>query len=161
MIASRSLVLIVLFLLLPLIAMAEETKGKNNQRQKWTIIMGLITRHINPSDDTNDSTRMLGLSYSNWVISRFTNSYDQASFFSGRRFQTKKLRHSRNTDFFIQGNLYAGLIHGYGDRVPNIAGVTVAALPTAGIGYKKTVLEILYFPTFKGGVFTSFLTYRF
>ena len=154
-------VFVLLLLLLPLIAMAEETKKKDNQTQKWTLILGLVTRHVEPSDDTNDSSRMLGLSYSNWTMARFTNSYNEASVFCGKRFQTKELRHPRYTDFFIQGNLYAGLIQGYGDRFPNIAGVTLAGLPTAGIGYKKTILEMLYMPTFKGGVFTSFLTYRF
>jgi hypothetical protein len=32
---------------------------------------------------------------------------------------------------------------------------------TAMADTKKTVIEMLYMPTFKGGVFTSFLTYRF
>jgi hypothetical protein len=157
--AFRYLALFVL--LLPLMAMAEETKKKDNQTQKLTIILGLITHHIEPSDNTNESTRMLGLSYSNWTMARFTNSYHEASVFCGKRLQTKELHHPRYTDFFIQGNLYAGLLHGYDDRFPNIAGVTLAGLPTVGIGYKKTVLEMLYMPTFKGGVFTSFLTYRF
>ena len=162
MITFRYLALLVLVvLLLPLIAMAEEIKKTDNQTQKWTVILGLVTRHIEPSENTNDSNRMLGLSYSNWTMARFTNSYNEASVFCGKRFQTKELRDPRYTDFFIQGNLYAGLLHGYGDRFPNIAGVTLAGLPTAGIGYKKTVLEMLYMPTFKGGVFTSFLTYRF
>ncbi len=160
MVAFRYLALFGL-LLLPLIANAEETKQKDNQTQKAAIIIGLFTRHLNPSDNTNESTRMLGFSYSNWIIARFTNSYDEASFFSGRRFQTRELHHPRHTDLFIQGNLYAGLLYGYGDRAPNIAGVTLAALPTFGLGYKKAVLEMLYIPTFKGGVFTSFLTYRF
>ena len=94
MIAFRYLALFV-FLLLPLMAMAEETKKKDNQTQKWTIILGLVTRHIDPSDDTNESSRMLGLSYSNWTMARFTNSYDEASVFCGKRFQTKELRHPR------------------------------------------------------------------
>ena len=159
MIAFRYVALFVL--LLPVMAMAEETKEQDNQTQKWTIILGLVTRHIDSSDDTNESSRMLGLSYSNWFTTRFTNSYDEASVFCGRRFQTKELHHPRHPDFFIQGNLYAGLLHGYGDRFPNIAGLTLAGLPTAGFGYKKSVLEILYIPTPSGGVFTSFLTYRF
>jgi len=160
MIAFRYLVLFVL-LLLPLMAMAEETKEKDDQAQNWTVILGLVTRHVAPSDDTNDSSRMLGMSYSNWVMARFTNSYDDASVFWGRRFQTKELRHPRYPNFFIQGNLYAGLLHGYGDRFPNIAGVTLGGFPTAGLGYKKTVIETLYVPTPSGGVFTSFLTFRF
>ena len=109
MIAFRYLALfVVVLLLLPLVAMAEETKKKDNQTQKWTIILGLVTQHIDPSDDTNESSRMLGLSYSNWAMAHFTNSYDEASVFCGRRFQTKELRHPHYTDFFIQGICLSG-----------------------------------------------------
>jgi len=101
MIAFRYLALfVVVLLLLPLVAMAEETKKKDNQTQKWTIILGLVTQHIDPSDDTNESSRMLGLSYSNWAMAHFTNSYDEASVFCGRRFQTKELRHPHYTVLF-------------------------------------------------------------
>jgi len=101
MIAFRYLALFVL-LLLPLTALAEETKKKDSQTQKWTIILGLVTRHIDPSDDTNESSRMLGLSYSNWTMARFTNSYDEASVFCGKRFQTKELHHPHYTDFIFR-----------------------------------------------------------
>jgi len=141
--------------------MAEDIRGKENQTQEWDMIMGLFTRHVNPSSNTNETTGMLGFSYSNWVVHTFNNSYDERSFFGGRRFQTKALRHPRNRKFFVQGNLYAGLLQGYGDRFLNIAGVSVAAIPTIGFGYKKVAVEMLYVPTPSGGVFTSFLTYRF
>ena len=101
MITFRYLALLVV-VLLPLIAMAEETKRNDNQPQKWTVILGLVTRHIEPSDNTNESSRMLGLSYSNWVTARFANSYDEASVFCGKRFQTKELHHPHYTDFYIQ-----------------------------------------------------------
>lgn len=99
--AFRCLALFVL--LLPLIAMAEEAKEKDNQTQKWTVTLGLVTRHVDPSDNTNESSRLLGLSYSNWVAARFSNSYDEASVFCGRRLQTKELHHPRYTDFFYSG----------------------------------------------------------
>lgn len=156
-----SLLLSVLILLMPLTGMAEETEEKENPAQQWAITLGLFTRHVNPSSDTNDHSGMLGLSYSDWVILRFSNSYHDQSFFGGRRFQTKKIHNSRNSNFFIQGNLYAGLLQGYGDRFPNIEGITPAAMPTVGFGYKNVTLEVLYFPTPSGGVFTSVLTYRF
>jgi len=123
--------------------------------------VGLFTHHVNPSSGTNESSGMLGLSHSDWVILVFSNSYDEQSFFGGKRFQTKKISHPRNRDFFIQGNLYAGLLHGYGDRFLNIAGITPAVAPTVGFGYKNATIEVLYFPTPSGGVFTSVLTYRF
>jgi hypothetical protein len=146
---------------MPLTGMAEETEAKENQVQQWAITAGLFTRHVNPSSGTNESLGMLGLSYSDWVILGFSNSYDEQSFFGGKRFQTKKICHPRNRDFFIQGNLYAGLLHGYGDRFLNIAGITPAVAPTVGFGYKNATIEVLYFPTPSGGVFTSVLTYRF
>ncbi|MDX2447703.1 MAG: hypothetical protein QNK29_10980 [Desulfobacterales bacterium] len=155
------LVLSVFVLLLPLTGMAEETEGKENQTQQWAISVGLFTRHVNPSSDTNESTKMLGLAYSDWGVLSFSNSYGKSSIFGGKRFHTKKIGHPRNKFFFIQGNLYAGIIHGYGDRFPSIAGFIPAVMPTVGFGYRNTTLELLYFPTPSGGVFTSVLVFRF
>lgn len=155
------LILPLLILLMPLSGMAQETEEKENQAHEWAITLGLFTRHVNPSKNTNDSTRMLGLSYSNWIMLGFSNSYHERSFFGGKRFQTKKIGHPSNSNFFVQGNLYIGLLQGYGDRFPNIAGITPAAMPTVGFGYKNAAIEILYIPTPSGGVFTSCLTFRF
>ena len=155
------LLLSVLVLLMPLTGMAEETADKENQTQQWGVMLGLFTRHVSPSKNTNDDTKLLGLSYSDWVVQTFSNSHHKRSFFGGKRFHTKKLGHPRNQNFFIQGNLYTGLLHGYGDRFPNIGGITPVALPTVGFGYKKTAIEVLYVPTPSGGVFTSFFTFRF
>lgn len=156
-----SLVLSVLVLLVPLKGMAEETVGKESPTQHWAITLGLFTRHVNPSDDTNEHTGMLGLSYSNWFLLGFSNSYHDQSFFGGRRFQTKKINHSSNSNFFVRGNLYTGIMYGYGDRFPNLAGITPALMPTVEFGYKNTSIEVLYFPTPSGGVFSSVLTFRF
>jgi hypothetical protein len=159
--ALRSLILSVLIFLIPLSAMAENRRGKENQEQEYDITLGLFTRHVNPSSNTNETTGMLGFSYSNWVVHTFNNSYEERSFFGGKRFQTKALRHPRYRKFFVQGNLYAGFLEGYDDRFPNIAGVTMAAIPTIGFGHKNTAIEMLYIPTPSGGVFTSFLIYCF
>mgnify|MGYP001820429345 FL=1 len=155
------LVLSVFVLLMPLTGMAEETAGKENQAQPWAITVGLFTRHVNPSSDTNEHTGMLGLSYSDWVILGFSNSYHDNSLFGGRRFQSKKIHDSRNSDIFVRGNLYAGLVYGYGDRFPNLAGITPAAAPTVEFGYKNTSIEVLYFPTPSGGVFSTVFNLRF
>ena len=154
-------ILCVLLLLTPITGMAEETEGQEALAPRWGITVGLFTRHVNPSGNTNESTKMLGISYSDWYVLTFSNSYDERSVFGGRRFHTKKISHPSNTTFFIQGNLYVGLIHGYGDRFPNIAGLTPAGMPTVGFGYKNTTLEVLYFPTPSGGAFTSALVFRF
>ena len=155
------LVLSVFVLLMPLTGMAAETAGKENQAQPWAITVGLFTRHVNPSSDTNEHTGMLGLSYSDWVILGFSNSYSDQSLFGGRRFQSKKIHDSRNSDIFVRGNLYAGFIYGYGDRFPNLVGITPAAAPTVEFGYKNTSIEVLYFPTPSGGVFSTVFNLRF
>jgi hypothetical protein len=58
----RSLILSVLIFLIPLSAMAKETKGKESQTQESEILLGLFTRHVNPSSNTNETTGMLGFS---------------------------------------------------------------------------------------------------
>ena len=156
-----SLILSVLLLLIPLTGMTEETEEKETPAGQLDIILGLFTRHVNPSDNTNDATKMLGLSYSDWGVITFSNSYHDRSFFGGKRFHTKKIGHPRNGNFFIQGNLYAGLLQGYGDRFPNIEGITPAVMPTGGFGYKDATIEVMYIPTPSGGVFSSFLSLRF
>lgn len=124
------------------------------------ISLGLWTQHLNPGKDTNEYSQLVAFSYSNYVAGRFINSYDDETFFGGKRFHTDKFRSLKYENFFIQGNLYLGLIHGYGDRFLNLGGASPGILPTLGIGYKKTSLELLYIPTPAGGVFMSVITWR-
>ena len=123
---------------------------------KFSMVIGFWTRHVDRSDDTNEKTGMIAFLYNDYMISRFINSYHDETFFAGKRLHTKKFDlGKKSNDIGIQGNLYTGLMHGYADKLPNIGGLTIGALPTIGLLWDKTSVEVGYIPTPKGGVFMS------
>lgn len=147
--------LLLMILILPGLAAGYEVED-------FAVSVGLYTHHVDPGDDTNEDNGLLAFSMNRWVGARLVNSYHDPTYFAGRKWQTRPYRYrGKEGSPFVQGNLYAGLMHGYKDHIPNIGGVTVGLLPTLGFGWKRLSLEMLYVPTPKGGVFTSFLTWEF
>ncbi len=140
------------FLFLPLPSHAENTS-------KFSMLIGFWTRHADRSDDTNEKTGMIALLYNDYMVSRFTNSYHDETFFAGKRFHTKKFNLGPFEHLGIQGNLYTGIMHGYSDNLPNIGGISPGALPTIGLLWKQTSVELGYIPTPSGGVFMSLIRF--
>ena len=146
--------LILGFLLLPLPSYAINTS-------KFSVLIGFWTRHVDRSDNTNEKTGMVALLYNDYMISRFKNSYHDETFFAGKRFYTKKFNLGTSQHFGVQGNLYSGIMYGYSDKLPNIGGISPGALPTSGLMWKQTSLELGYIPTPSGGVFMSLIRFPF
>ena len=138
------------FILFPLPSHATNTS-------EFSVLIGFWTRHVDRSDNTNEKTDMVALLYNDYMISRFKNSYHDETFFAGKRFHTKKYNLGKFQHIGVQGNLYAGLMHGYSDKLPNIGGLSPGALPTIGLTWKQTSLELGYIPTPSGGVFMSMI----
>ena len=142
------------FLLLPMPSHATDTG-------EYSVLIGFWTRHVDRSDDTNEKTGMIAFLYKDYMVSRFINSYHDETFFVGKRLHTKKFDLGIFKDLGVQGNLYTGLMYGYSDNLPNLGGLSVGALPTVGLVWKKTSAEIGYVPTPKGGVFMSLFRFTF
>ena len=142
------------FLLLPMPSHATDTG-------EYSVLTGFWTRHVDRSDDTNEKTGMIAFLYKDYMVSRFINSYHDETFFVGKRLHTKKFDLGIFKDLGVQGNLYTGLMYGYSDNLPNIGGLSVGALPTVGLVWKKTSAELGYAPTPKGGVFMSLFRFTF
>jgi hypothetical protein len=128
---------------------------------EFSVLTGFWTRHVDRSDDTNEKTGMIAFTYNDYMVSRFINSYNDETFFVGKRLHTQIYNLGKFMDLGVQGNLYAGLMHGYSDNLPNIGGLSVGALPTVGLVWKKTSAELGYVPTPKDGVFMSILRFSF
>jgi hypothetical protein len=128
---------------------------------EYSVLTGFWTRHVDRSDNTNEKTGMIAFLYKDYMVSRFINSYHDETFFVGKRLHTKKFDLGIFKDLGVQGNLYTGLMHGYSDNLPNIGGLSVGALPTVGLVWKKTSAELGYAPTPKGGVFMSLFRFTF
>jgi hypothetical protein len=146
--------LILGFLLLPLPSYAKDTR-------EYSVLVGFWTRHVDRSDDTNEKTGMIAFLYNDYMISRFINSYHDETFFAGKRLHTKKFNLGKFQHLGVQGNLYTGLMLGYSDNLPNIGGISIGALPTIGLLWKQTSVELGYVPTPSGGVFMSLLRFPF
>jgi hypothetical protein len=142
------------FLLLPMLSHATDTG-------EYSVLIGFWTSHVDKSDDTNEKTGMIAVLYKDYMVSRFINSYHDETFFAGKRFHTKKFDLGIFKDLGVQGNLYTGLMYGYSDNLPNLGGLSVGALPTVGLVWKKTSAEIGYVPTPSGGVFMSLFRFSF
>jgi len=142
------------FLFLPMPSHATDTG-------EYSVLIGFWTRHVDRSDDTNEKTGMIAFSYNDYIVSRFINSYHDETFFAGKRLHTKKFDIGKFKHLDVQGNLYTGLMHGYSDNLPNIGGLSVGALPTVGLVWKKTSAELGYVPTPSGGVFMSLFRFTF
>ncbi len=139
----------------------EGSYDKSDSRE-MSLMIGLFSRHVDQQDNPNENLRMVVASYDNFVVSRYINTWDDPTYFGGKRFSTNKYPFSESRNFFYQGNLYGGILYGYGNNAAiNLKGIAPAMFPTIGIGYKTTSLEMGYIPTPSGGVFLSLFKYEF
>ena len=141
---------------------AVEDPADESAPKEMSVMIGFFAKHVDQSDDPNEDLRMVVISYDNYVVSRYINTWDDTTYFGGKRFSTNKYAFHRNRNFFFQGSLYAGILYGYGNNAAiNIKGIAPAMFPTIGVGYKGTSLEMGYVPTPSGGVFLSLFKYSF
>ena len=139
----------------------EDSSDKPDSRE-MSLMIGLFARHVDQSDNPNENLRMVVASYDNYVVSRYINAWDDPTYFGGKRFSTNKYPFSESRNFFYQGNLYGGILYGYGNNAAiNLKGIAPAMFPTIGVGYKTTSMEMGYIPTPSGGVFLSLFKYEF
>jgi len=139
----------------------EESSSKSNARE-MSIMIGFFARHVDQSDNPNENLRMVVASYDNYVVSRYINTWDDPTYFGGKRFSTSKYAIYDSRNFFFRGCLYVGILYGYGNNAAiDIKGLAPAVFPTIGIGYKTTSVEMGYIPTPSGGVFLSLFKYEF
>ena len=139
-----------------------EDPSDRSKSREMSLMIGVFAKHVDQSDNPNEDLRMVVFSYDNYVVSRYVNTWDDTTYFGGKRFSTNKYGISENGNFFYQGNVYLGLLYGYGNNAAiDIKGIAPAVFPTIGVGYKSTALEMGYIPTPSGGVFLSLFKYEF
>ena len=145
-------------MLLAVTALLAPPRESSGEDADAFLLLGLYTRHVDPSDDTNEASEFIGVGYRDYTFASFVNSYYDRSYFAGKRFQTRRFHPWGGDDWSVQGNLYAGMLYGYHSRVPNLEGFTPALAPTVALTYRSLAAELLYVPTPDGGVFMSLLS---
>lgn len=141
---------------------AVEDSSDEPAPKEMSVMVGFFAKHVDQSDDPNENLKMVVASYDNYVVARYINTWDDTTYFAGKRFATNKYALHENHDFFLQGSLYLGALYGYGNNADiNIKGIAPGVFPTIGVGYKTTSLEMGYIPTPSGGVVLSLFKYSF
>ena len=141
---------------------AVEDSSDESAPKEMSVMVGFFAKHVDQSDDPNESLKMVVVSYDNYVVARYINTWDDTTYFAGKRFATNRYALYENRDFFLQGSLYLGALYGYGNNADiNLKGIAPGVFPTIGVGYKTTSLEMGYIPTPSGGVFLSLFKYSF
>lgn len=140
----------------------EKESEPEKEKAEVSISVGVFTKHFQPGSSTNENNRALVLSYDDWCVAWFENSYHEESIFAGRTFRTKKVTGKEHDEWFIRANLYLGLVYGYGDELPNVGGISPYLLPTGEIGYGRLSFELGVIPApGHSGLVTGMLKFTF
>lgn len=110
-----------------------------------------ICKHFDNGENMNEVNHGVFMSYDHWFFGTFNNSSYIQSWFIGQTFKSKKWKLSNN-NLYTNLNLHLGLLYGYGEDMPDIAGWTIGAAPTIEIGYKQFAIETMVQPFTDGGV---------
>ena len=141
---------------------AVEDSSDESAPKEMSVMVGFFAKHVDQSDDPNENLQMVVVSYDNYVVSRYINTWDDTTYFAGKRFSTNRYTFHESRNFFLQGSVYLGALYGYGNNADiNFKGIAPGVFPTIGVGYKTTSLEMGYIPTPSGGVFLSLFKYSF
>ncbi len=82
---------------------AVEDSSDESAPKEMSVMVGFFAKHVDQSDDPNENLRMVVVSYDNYVVSRYINTWDDTTYFAGKRFSTNKYAVYRNRDFFSPG----------------------------------------------------------
>ena len=95
----------------------------------------------------NANNNLVGLQYDGISAGTFRNSFNERSYFLGvgRKVYEKKLAKDLNVDLEYK----AGGIYGYGDKYPNISGVSPLVYPVIGVAYKVAGVDLTIIPSNK------------
>jgi hypothetical protein len=113
-----------------------------------SLTFGLWTQHYSGDHCEKTNNHLVAFeSIDGWAGAWFKNSYGNETGFLGHGWHTKKWELRK--DWWIRGNLYAGVLIGYGHEHPvNFGMLSPGAYPTASVGYKRYSLEGGVMPTF-------------
>ena len=106
---------------------------------------GMWSFHTKPNSDYNGVNNMIGLEFKGVTAGTFKNSFEQQTYYVGVARDLYKKNITKNLDFDIKYK--AGFMHGYGDRYPNLCGVTPLVLPVVGATYRGVGADVFIIPS--------------
>lgn len=109
------------------------------------LLLGMQSYHTCEDGALNGTNNLVGIEYKGYTAGTFKNSFRNQSAFAGvaREIYSKSL--SKDTTINFQYKL--GGVYGYGNKYPNIAGVSPLLFPVIGVDYKKAGFDITVIPS--------------
>lgn len=116
------------------------------QKQR-SLTFGLWTHHYAGDHTEGVDNHLVALEIDGWTSAWFKNSYGKETLFLGYGLHTERLEFNKN--WWMRGNLYGGVLAGYGTKHPVRLGMfSPGVYPTVSIGRKTYSLEVGVMPTF-------------
>ena len=118
------------------------------EEYKHALTFGLYTSHYSGDHCEGVDNRLIALENGHLILADFRNSYGNETQFVGYAYHTKKL-YSKHEVWWTRGNVYAGVLIGYGHQHPIHVGVfSPGVYPTVSVGHDRYSLEMGVMPTF-------------
>ena len=140
----------------------EKEPEPKKEKAEVSIAVNVFTKHF-ASKESNERNRMLALSYNDWCVAWFNNSYSDETLFAGYAFRTDRYAIKESDKWFWRAGLYVGVVYGYGDNLPtNVGGLSPYGLPVGEIGYDRFSFELGLIPApGSAGLVTGLFKYTF
>lgn len=140
----------------------EKESEPEKEEAEVSVAVNVFTKHF-ASKESNERNRMLALSYNDWCVAWFNNSYSDESLFAGYAFRTDRYAIKESDKWFWRAGLYVGVVYGYGDNLPtNVGGLSPYGLPVGEIGYDRFSFELGLIPApGSAGLVTGLFKYTF
>ncbi len=136
-----------IFLVLVILLSFGMTKACDADAAEKSLTFGLWTQHYAGDHTEGLDNHLVALEYDGWTGAFFRNSYGNETAFLAHTWHTDKLKFYE--DWYIQGNLSAGVLIGYGDKHPIHLGVfSPGVYPTLSVGKGNHSVGLGVMPTF-------------
>ena len=136
---------------------SREEKSDSNIWQKiWgvkardALLLGMWSIHLDGTGEyfgdgrNNDQNHLLGIQYYGLTAGTFINSKDDRAWFFGPGREVYSHNFTDDTRFDIGYRF--GLLYGYGDELTNVGGMSVFAIATFGISWKRLGFDLGVLP---------------
>ena len=130
------------------------------KKARDAILLGMWSIHLDGTGEyfgngsNNDQNHLLGMQYYGLTAGTFINSKDDRAWYFGPAREVYSLNFNYDTRFDIGYKF--GLLYGYGDDLINVGGMSVFAIATFGISWKRLGFDLGIVPA---GIITG--SFRF
>ena len=130
----------------------EDPSDSNIWRQIWgkkgrdALLLGMWSLHVDGTGEylgngsNNDQNHLLGIQYYGLSAGTFINSKDDRAWYFGPAREVYSHNFTDDTRFDIGYKL--GLLYGYGDELINVGGMSLFAIATFGVSWKRLGFDL-------------------